>query len=705
MAIVLAAACSSGSSNGSSNHKLSGSVSGAVQSGVVIGLTGAATGSATTDSSGAFSFTLADGDYTLAPSKAGYTFDPDSRAVTLSGADVSGVSFVATAVTVTHSISGTVSGAVTAGVTVSALGPSSGSAVTDSGGAFTIAGLADGSYSVSPSLSGYVFTPSSQAVTVSGADVTGVSFTAAGVVIGGVHITDDITVPTTWTSSNTYVVMNDIEVSSTLTIQPGTVVKFDHGVRITVSGAIHADAGSAATPIVFTSLRDDAHAGDTNGDGPSAAPSGDWAGIELAASGSIFNDCQFLYGGASDYPALWVSDDTMSVTVKNTVFAHHRGPTDDISGVAALDLSIAAAGTVVTGNLFYDDRIPVAVNATFNIDNSNSFDNSAAMPASPMPSKYNAMMVNGCGEVQANISWAQVKVPMVIGTHENACSWVRVDSGAHLTLAPGVVIKFFPGGRLEVQGVLTANGTGTAPISFTSVRDDSLGGDTDADPIGASAADWQGIRLSNSGSLFNHAQFFYGSGDDFPALLMDDDTSSVTVTNSVFGHDLSPVNSLAAAAALDVSDAAAGTVVTGNLFFDNRIPLAINTTFNLDDSNAFVKASEPAGHQGNVFNGVVVHGCGEIDSAISWAQNDVPFIIGYSSGACDWVRVDSGGSLALGTGVMMKFHKDGHFDVMSGGSVAHDATDRFTSINDDTVGGDTNADSGAQAPLITDWAG
>jgi hypothetical protein len=53
------------------------------------------------------------------------------------------------------------------------------SATTDANGNYTISGLQDGSYTVTPSLNGYTFTPATKQVTISGADVNGTDFTAA----------------------------------------------------------------------------------------------------------------------------------------------------------------------------------------------------------------------------------------------------------------------------------------------------------------------------------------------------------------------------------------------------------------------------------------------------------------------------------------------------------------------------------------------
>jgi hypothetical protein len=79
---------------------------------------------------------------------------------------------------VTYSVSGTVGGAIVAGVTISLSGTATASTTTNASGNYSFTGLANGSYTVTPSNSAYVFSPSSLAVSISGANVTGQDFIA-----------------------------------------------------------------------------------------------------------------------------------------------------------------------------------------------------------------------------------------------------------------------------------------------------------------------------------------------------------------------------------------------------------------------------------------------------------------------------------------------------------------------------------------------
>jgi hypothetical protein len=92
-----------------------------------------------------------------------------------SGGEFSGYNFT---------ISGAVSGAIKQGVTIALVDESEqqgGVAVTDSNGAYTFSYLSNGSYIVTPSLSGYTFTPTTQVVKISGATVTDIDFTSVSV--------------------------------------------------------------------------------------------------------------------------------------------------------------------------------------------------------------------------------------------------------------------------------------------------------------------------------------------------------------------------------------------------------------------------------------------------------------------------------------------------------------------------------------------
>src|SRR3984893_10122860 len=133
------------------------------------------------DSSGNYNFpTVFNGTYTVTPAKAGFTFSPASQSITVNGGNVSSINFTATPIP-TFSISGSVTGVVLSGVAVALSGASTGSVTTDASGNYTFGGLSNGSYTVTPSKTGYTFAPANQAVTVSNANVATINFTAQAV--------------------------------------------------------------------------------------------------------------------------------------------------------------------------------------------------------------------------------------------------------------------------------------------------------------------------------------------------------------------------------------------------------------------------------------------------------------------------------------------------------------------------------------------
>jgi hypothetical protein len=150
--------------------------------GAAVVLSGVASGTTTANSSGSYSFPgLANGTYAVTPSNAGYSFNPTTQAVTISNANVSGVNFTVSVAAATYTVSGSITPAsLGAGVAVMLSGPGSATTTADSSGNYSFTALANGSYTVTPSSTKAAFSPLSQTVTVSGANVSGVSFTATG---------------------------------------------------------------------------------------------------------------------------------------------------------------------------------------------------------------------------------------------------------------------------------------------------------------------------------------------------------------------------------------------------------------------------------------------------------------------------------------------------------------------------------------------
>ncbi len=338
----------------------------ATGSGATITLSGPAAATAIADSAGNYSFPgLDNGTYTVTPSNAGYSFAPPGQAVTIIGADVSGVDFTGITIPAIYSISGTISPASGgAGATLTLSGAAVGTTTADASGNFVFSGLSSGAYTITPSKTGFSFTPGNTTTTINNANVTGINFTTSTQafnvsgtitpVTGGsdaiLSLSGNLTETTTADSAGNFTITGLS--NGTYTITPSnagftfspvsqsfiingtnlTGVKFTASPLTTsfsISGTITAAPNSACTPTTFLVSSPD---GKTQGDGPSAHPSISSQGLFVAFSSSSTN-----LGPSAPNPTA-----AQEVFEQSTCVTATSGCTKSLNLVSAAD----AAGTI-----------------------------------------------------------------------------------------------------------------------------------------------------------------------------------------------------------------------------------------------------------------------------------------------------------------------------------------------------------------------
>ncbi|MBS1680344.1 MAG: hypothetical protein JST48_01395 [Bacteroidetes bacterium] len=331
-----------------------------------------------------------------------------------------------------------------------------------------------------------------------------------------VEVNADINVVTTWTAGNVYVVKSWINVNAPLTIEPGVIVKFlNANCGIEIYAKTTAD-GTADKPIIFTSYKDDAYCGDTNGDGTATTGSkGDWGRLTMRGDqhGSLFRYCKFLYGGGSNSNVIKVdaSGSVNDFTFDHCTFAHTYGTnsytTAAFNGGNMNDESVS----IVTNNIFYDNAIPVYIPSYYGLDASNSYHNPDNTSET---NKYNGIFVYGGGMNGRSVVYGETEVPYVFNVGGNAT--LSVGSADFLKIEANVILKFGQSSAGVDLGDYPNNANIASSVIFTSYRDDARGGDTNGDGSTSSPAtgDWNGYGYWTAGHgsyVWVHTNVFYAA--------------------------------------------------------------------------------------------------------------------------------------------------------------------------------------------------
>lgn len=176
-----------------------------------------------------------------------------------------------------------------------------------------------------------------------------------GIGVMRLDVSGNITANTTWALADSPIVVSgtvNVQSPAVLTIEPGVVVKFEAaGSLVVQNGATLTAVGTAANRIVFTSMKDDAAGGDTNGDGNATTPAyGDWGDLSFPGWNS----------GSGIFPSLG-SLQYVDVRYGNQLYVRYSKPA--LSDLAITDMASAGLYLEAPPNTAYTiDRLTLLRN-------------------------------------------------------------------------------------------------------------------------------------------------------------------------------------------------------------------------------------------------------------------------------------------------------------------------------------------------------
>lgn len=396
-----------------------------------------------------------------------------------------------------------------------------------------------------------------------------------------------ITEDTTWTDpSGVYVVTDTVRVQGALlTVPPGMIVKFrESSYRLIVEyGALN------ARQAIFTSYKDDAHGGDTNGDGNATSPApGDWGAVQFEyltdSTRTVINQTEFWYGGSGEGGAVIIRNDgtlvvesslirqsssaglritggpvvaaritnnTIELNMGPGIFSDDTGPViirnNEVTQNGAAGIQVSANTREINGNRILRNNVglyiigggqPQAGGNQFG----GNVNETVKIDGGVFPTGLNTTILVSTGSRDGvwiaepfvgNGTWDSRVLPIILTAP------VVVYPQATLTITAGTVVKgtrFAPpnDGKLIVYGTLRALGAAQDPVVFTSLRDDTYGGDANRweGNIDPAAGDWDGVQLSGENSTIENAIFRYGPD----SLLTIGEAGTTRVRSTLFSH-------------------------------------------------------------------------------------------------------------------------------------------------------------------------
>ena len=375
------------------------------------------------------------------------------------------------------------------------------------------------------------------------------------------------------------------------------------------------------------------------------------------------------------------------------------------------------------------DKSMQRINYQDNNDNNTDFE----LKTIPSPTNSNNQQrINGTTIVDTTIIstdtiWTIAGSPYYV--ESNAGQWPIVESGATLTIEPGVIVMPQNANYtfLEIRGTLEAEGTASDKIVFTSKSDSDYGGSGPA-----AAGDFKNIIFTSAStnSVLDYVLFRYG-GKNSEVIKVDG--SSIEIKNSTiensFKNGIYLNNSSSEIKNTEIkNNLGTGIIIEGTESAPeiSDCQISDNTQYGIEIKNSaspIIKDNSFSGNQiaavylksaypdfsnnhaiNNALNGIIVDSQTLIDQDTTW-KADMVYILKSNLG--QYVTINENKTLIIEPGAIIKPQSPYYTALLIKGTLEAEAASGseivFTSIKDDSFGGDTNNDSNTTVPATGDW--